>query len=909
MDGDLQADEEQIATFVNAIFRYAEAGTYVSLRGFDQFRRDVGPTLIEAIRIADEPLGLIRSASGAATSCANMPEPAVFAPPVCCFSNERRARETDVANGVALSVELDEGDIAAARQRLEGLLGPATVVVASGGEWIDQTGEAQAKLHLHFRLSEPTRTEEEHGRLRLARDMACRLTGGDPTGKAICHPYRWPGSWNTKAVPVLARIVTLNAQAEIHLAEAIDALSDAIEVEGLAKVGLPRSSTPEAPLSLLQSAMAVIPNPGREVHYDAWIRLGYAIYRATGGSDDGKELFDQWARKSDKYNEAEQNAAWDRINKAIEGSTTPPRTIGAGTIFYFAAQHGWQRPKHPDSPPVDRSDPDPIVPLGYDRGQFFYLSQASLQVHSLTADRHTANNLIALASFSEFWADTAFVSKKGKLISSKAADWLMHLCYQAGIFDVDRVRGRGAWFDDGHAVLHLGDRLFVDGCVSPLYLPNSSAIYPRAKSLSLVQAEPLVTGEAVKIVHLCERLRWAKPISARLFAGWMVCAQICGALSWRPSIWVTGGTGTGKTWLMENILTPVLGSLALQVQSKTTEAGIRQALNSDALPVVFEEFEAEDRYAAIRVQGVLDLMRQSSSETGRSILKGTQQQMLARVFRIRSCFAFSSINVAIAHAADQSRVTVMSLLPPEAVTDDSVAAFQKLVQDAVVLLTPEYAAALLMRSVRLLPIIRANAKTFASVVAATMGSHRLGDQLGALLAGAYSLHSSKLIEPEAAREYVANQDWGEAGNADLVSDEMKLLSRLCAHRVRLTQNDRLIDLPLGRLISAAVGHQEKVAVNVAEQELRDRGIRVKRMPMAPAAQARDPGIFVSTNHPAIAEILEGTQWAAGWSRALARIPGAKCGRGNMRFGLGHQSKAVWLPLSALDQDEEDTDSC
>ena len=516
--------------------------------------------------------------------------------------------------------------------------------------------------------------------------------------------------------------------------------------------------------------------------------------------------------------------------------------------------------------------------------------------------------MIALASLS-FWEDTSFLTMH-EPVSGFGRIYLPSLrCYRAGIYDADRVRGRGAWFDNGRAVLHLGDRLLVDGCASSLYLPDSSAIYPRAKALPLVQTEPLITGEAVKIVHLCERLRWARPISAKLFAGWMVCAQICGALSWRPSIWVTGGTGTGKTWLMENILTPVLGPLALQVQSKTTEAGIRQTLNSDALAVVFEECEAEDDDAAKRVQGVLDLMRQSSSETGRPILKGTQQQMLARVFRIRSCFAFSAINVSMTHAADQSRVTVMSLLPPEAVTDDSAAAFQKLVEDAAALLTPEYSAALLMRSVRLLPVIRANAKTFASVVAATMGSHRLGDQLGALLAGAYSLHSSKLIEPEAAKEYVANQDWGEAGNADLVSDEMKLLSHLCVYRVRLTQNDRLIELPLGRLISAALGHHEKVAVNVAEQELRDHGIRVKRMPMAPAAQAGDPGIFVSTSHPEIAKILKGTPWAAGWSRALARIPGAKCGRGNMRFGLGHQSKAVWLPLSALDQDEEDTDSC
>ena len=109
------------------------------------------------------------------------------------------------------------------------------------------------------------------------------------------------------------------------------------------------------------------------------------------------------------------------------------------------------------------------------------------------------------------------------------------------------------------------------------------------------------------------------------------------------------------------MLGPVVGPIGLQVQSKTSEAGIRQSLQSDARPVIFDEFEREDSTAAARVQGVLDLMRQSSSESEKVILKGTQNQQAARAFRIRSCFAFCSINVAASHAADESRLTVLAL--------------------------------------------------------------------------------------------------------------------------------------------------------------------------------------------------------------------------------------------------------
>lgn len=50
---------------------------------------------------------------------------------------------------------------------LQGILGEATIVSASGGEWQEpETGEVQRKLHLHWRLNQPTRTPADHARLR-----------------------------------------------------------------------------------------------------------------------------------------------------------------------------------------------------------------------------------------------------------------------------------------------------------------------------------------------------------------------------------------------------------------------------------------------------------------------------------------------------------------------------------------------------------------------------------------------------------------------------------------------------------------------------------------------------------------------------------------------------------------------
>jgi putative DNA primase/helicase len=89
------------------------------------------------------------------------------------------------------------------------------------------------------------------------------------------------------------------------------------------------------------------------------------------------------------------------------------------------------------------------------------------------------------------------------------------------------------------------------------------------------------------------------------------------------------------------------------VQSKTTEAGIRGALGSDARPVVLDEAETQNEPDRARMQQVLDLARQGSSEGGSTILKGTREGG-SRHYRIRSCFAFASVNLGLTQAADES---------------------------------------------------------------------------------------------------------------------------------------------------------------------------------------------------------------------------------------------------------------
>lgn len=221
---ELSADRMELAAFLDALFRYADNATFVSWRAFRDDTKDAPPVFIASSLITDERTALIESAEAYANRAAAFPHPAVFCPPIATFTAANHAREIDLANGLALSIECDEHP-EAAREQLERLLGPATVVVASGGLWRDVvTDRVHERLHLHWRLDEPTSEPDDHARLKRARILATAIAGGDATNVPAVHPIRWPGSWHRKGTPRLARIVEIQRDRELNLTEALERL-------------------------------------------------------------------------------------------------------------------------------------------------------------------------------------------------------------------------------------------------------------------------------------------------------------------------------------------------------------------------------------------------------------------------------------------------------------------------------------------------------------------------------------------------------------------------------------------------------------------------------------------------------------------------------------------------------------
>lgn len=539
----------------------------------------------------------------------------------------------------------------------------------------------------------------------------------------------------------------------------------------------------------------------------------------------------------------------------------------------------------------------PFGLLGFAGDNFYYQPDESGQITVIARPKHNGINMLGLARLAYWQGKYPVYDKDGNF---RGIDWqsafddIFAEQYRVGFFDPDRIRGLGAWWDRGRVVLHLGDRLIVDGNVHYLTRPfESNYCYQRLRRLEGPgDAKPLSDEEARQVLEIAACFQWEDQSSAFLLAGWLVLAAIGGCLKWRPHVWMTAAAGAGKSTILERFVGVLLGDMFIQPEGNATEPGIRQELMSSAVAVILDEAGAAKEKDKARIQAIIEFARSCSSEGKGRILKGSADQSGAKKFLPRAMFLMSSVTTALKEGQDSSRFTQLTLRKNEKLTQAQQAAhWAQLDKVLMETITEEFALRLIARTINLIPMIREAADIFEIAAAEHLGTQRLGQQYGALSAGAWSLCSQKAPTLEEARAWLAQHPLTTQAEQSETDDEKSCLQTILEHQVRVDVD--------GGVKTRSVLSLLEIANSVA---LRDDGIDQDRAIKALGAIGvglRGGRLLISNTAKGLKRLLKETPWESCWPTVLSRMEGAeKPGNAFWFAGVG-TTRATSLPMPAV----------
>ncbi len=511
----------------------------------------------------------------------------------------------------------------------------------------------------------------------------------------------------------------------------------------------------------------------------------------------------------------------------------------------------------------------PFKLMGYNEGIYYYLPRASGQLVGLTAGGHNKNNLMQLAPL-EWWKDR-FGGAKGVISWDAATNALTKLSHARGVFTVDTmIRGAGVWLDKGRVVAHMGDKLLVDGAEVEPFEMGSAYLYQKTIRIFAVGREPLDDARAGNLMKIFQLLKWKNPISAILAAGWTTIAPLSGALGWRPHIYIDGEKGSGKSWVNDAVIKPALGGCAIRIGSGSTEAGLRRMIGTAARPIVMDEMEGEDKKQREIRQAILLMARKASS--GESMVIADSSGKGTMIFKIYSMFSMSSINTGVTQGADLSRFSHLQLLKNTSATSvEEFRDIQAFVRDT---LTDEYVTALHRRTIDNAKTILKNCQTFSEAAAIVLRDRRAGDQIGPMLAGAFSLYNTNEVSAEAAMKWVQEKDWSSHTSISEKADHDKLFDHLQTARLYVNGNNKRHETQIGQAIAVAFGFtDDNYSASEARNALQAIDIKIKQ-----------DEIWIRKPSQHISRVLRDTPWETSWPTSICSVTGIEMSKTPQSFG-------------------------
>ena len=391
------------------------------------------------------------------------------------------------------------------------------------------------------------------------------------------------------------------------------------------------------------------------------------------------------------------------------------------------------------------------------------------------------------------WWMQFFVGKTGIDLMT-ATNWLIRRSQREGKYRPDRLRGTGVWKDGNDLIINTGNELIrhSDGkrMAYNEYTSHCKAIYVIGRSrMDDLYGNVATVSEGEKLVELAIACRFVHTFDALTMIGWSVMAPFASALSWRSHAWLVGAGGSGKSYFMTNIIQPLVGEYGLFGSGRNTEAGTRRALGQDGRPVILDEMEPRTQEARNKLDALLDLARNASSDASASMVMAGQGSTDVVEFRVRGSFCFASIVPYLDGSGIESRFCVCRL---RSFASNSREERKKIEECAEILKTgvmedpAKYRRKLWAR----FPEFIENIKKMQNIIRDLNGNMREAEQLAPPLAAIYTISSDCPLEKNTAwKEELCSML--QSRDTKTEADEDRLIRELLETNVNIGVGDNL----------------------------------------------------------------------------------------------------------------------
>jgi hypothetical protein len=243
----------------------------------------------------------------------------------------------------------------------------------------------------------------------------------------------------------------------------------------------------------------------------------------------------------------------------------PPDDWQKQSWFDFKAGEWWYRFPVRGGEGVWRRDPPPVVPLGFVKGEYIFVTKARELRHFTSGQLHGRGGFADLFAGDKRWpvrhypATDREGNPTGRPNVPELMEALIRQCTDYCRYYDGAIphRSIGTWRGpEGRPLVHAGDRIFHRGEIHPpgdaigdaRYVLGADRQAPAYVNVGRDQYEwqPSGLDGCARLLGHLEEWHWSDQEALELFAGWLWCAMLGDAPRWKPHAFIRADRRLGQ---------------------------------------------------------------------------------------------------------------------------------------------------------------------------------------------------------------------------------------------------------------------------------------------------------------------------------------------------------------------------